>query len=205
MTLAPLSEPWSVCRNQSTRCDQPTSLCNQRPAFSRAGREPALSLSKGISRPAYLSNSNGPTTDCGDSRPEPALSEVEGAVQPGKARQFAETRPSSDRCLFDSKSSNHCHAERRWEDRRSSHRSRSIPTPSAHSILSSPAPVDSCLEQMPFPWPGVAAIALLGGAAVHRCDKFPRSLAASAAEVHLLQYSRTSYVYIAGDARWPPR
>ena len=142
---------------------------------------------------------------CRDSRPEPALSEVEGAVQPGKARQFAETRPSSDRCLFDSKSSNHCHAERRWEDRRSSHRSRSIPTPSAHSILSSPAPVDSCLEQMPFPWPGVAAIALLGGAAVHRCDKFPCSLAASAAEVHLLQYSRTSYVYIAGDARWPPR
>src|SRR5580704_11234111 len=29
MTLAPLSEPWSVCRNQFTRCDQPTSLCNQ--------------------------------------------------------------------------------------------------------------------------------------------------------------------------------
>src|SRR3954470_24542786 len=29
MTLAPLSEPWSVHRNQSTSCDQPTSLCNQ--------------------------------------------------------------------------------------------------------------------------------------------------------------------------------
>src|SRR3981081_2035168 len=43
MTLAPLSEPWSFCRNQFTRCDQPTSLCNQAQQECSATNIPAKS------------------------------------------------------------------------------------------------------------------------------------------------------------------